>query len=199
MNDFILFFKLGLKHVLDFQAYDHILFLLVLAIPYTSKQWKNLLWLITMFTIGHTLTLTLAAYDILTVDAGLIEFLIPFTIFCTALYNIFSAGKGQNGSKITLIFTFCFGWIHGLGFSYYLQMLLNDAESKLLPLLEFSLGIEGAQVIITIFVLILFTILNLLFKVAKRDWILVISAIVVGIVLPMMNERFGVFIKSLLN
>lgn len=199
MNDFVLFFKLGLNHVLDLQAYDHILFLLVLAIPYSIKQWKNLLWLITMFTIGHTLTLSLAAYDILKVDAGLVEFLIPFTIFCTALYNLFSSGSIKENSKIALFLTFCFGWVHGLGFSYYLQILLADSDAKLIPLLEFSLGIEGAQVIITLSVLIIFTILNFLFKIVQRDWVLVISAIIIGIVLPMLSERFDPFLKALLN
>lgn len=199
MNDLVLFFKLGLNHVLDFQAYDHILFLLVLAIPYSFKQWKDLLWLITMFTIGHTLTLSLAAYDIFSVDAGLIEFLIPFTIFCTALYNLFSSGNAKSNSKITMLFTFCFGWIHGLGFSYYLQVLLAGTDSKLLPLLEFSLGIEGAQVIITVIVLVLFSFIHTLFKVSKRDWILVISSIVIGIVLPMLHTRFEPFLKALLN
>lgn len=199
MNDFVLFFKLGLHHVLDFQAYDHILFLLVLAIPFTIKQWKDLLWLISMFTIGHTLTLALAAYEIVKVDAGLVEFLIPFTIFCTALFNLFTSGNAKSNSKITLLFTFCFGWVHGLGFSYYLQVLLADSASKIIPLLEFSLGIEGAQVIITVLVLLIFAVINRLFKISKRDWVLVISAIVMGIVLPMLQERFDPFLKALLN
>ncbi|WP_139957267.1 HupE/UreJ family protein [Flavicella sediminum] len=195
MNDFLLYFKLGLTHVLDFKAYDHILFLLVLVVPYTAKQWKELLYLVSIFTVGHTLTLALAAYKILEVNVGLIEFLIPFTIFVTALLNIFFGLNSKASTKLKMVCTFCFGWVHGLGFSYYLQMLLADTDSKLIPLVEFALGIEGAQVLIAVVMLLLFALLHLIFKVTKRDWILVCSAIVVGIVIPMMEERFDAFLK----
>ncbi|MFC2110283.1 HupE/UreJ family protein [Bacteroidota bacterium] len=197
MNDFMLFFKLGLTHVLDFKAYDHILFLLVLVVPYSTKQWKELLWLVSIFTIGHTLTLTLAAYKFLDVNSGIIEFLIPFTIFVTALINIFLGTKSNAGVKIKMLLTFCFGWVHGLGFSYYLQMLLADSDEKFLPLVEFSLGIEGAQIIIALVVLLVFGFFNMIFKVSKRDWIIVLSAIVVGIVIPMMGDRVDAFLKVL--
>ncbi|MCG8753118.1 HupE/UreJ family protein, partial [Tenacibaculum finnmarkense] len=88
MNDFIFYFKMGLFHVLDIKAYDHILFLIVLAIVYQFKQWKKVLWLITLFTVGHSITLALSAYGILKVNADLVEFLIPLSIFITGLLNV---------------------------------------------------------------------------------------------------------------
>lgn len=199
MNDLVLFFKLGLGHVLDLQAYDHILFLLVLVVPYATNQWRELLGLITAFTIGHTLTLTLATYGILNSKSNLIEFLIPFTIFATALVNLFSGVKTKTGFQFKVLLTFGFGWIHGLGFSYYLQMLLSDTSSKMFPLIEFALGIEVAQLIIAFFMLVFFVLATKLLQVSKRDWIMVLSAIVMGIVIPMMQERWEPFLKSWLR
>jgi hypothetical protein len=198
MNDLVLFFKLGLSHVLDLRAYDHILFLLVLVVPYATKQWRDLFALITVFTIGHTLTLALATYGILNLKSNLIEFLIPLTIFVTALVNLFSGVKTKTGFQFKLFLTFAFGWIHGLGFSYYLQMLLSDISSKMFPLIEFAIGIEAAQLIIAFIMLVVFVLVNKLLHVSKRDWTMVLSAIVIGVVIPMMQERWEPFLKSLL-
>ena len=69
MDNFIFYLKEGLFHVLDWNAYDHILFLIALVVVYEFKNWKKILWLITLFTIGHTLTLILAAYNVLSVNS----------------------------------------------------------------------------------------------------------------------------------
>ena len=80
MEEIRIFIELGLNHVLDWQAYDHVLFLVVLTVFYNFKDWKKLLWLITSFTIGHTLSLALSAYDIVYISMKVVEFLIPLTI-----------------------------------------------------------------------------------------------------------------------
>lgn len=198
MDDLTLYFRLGLTHVLDFKAYDHMLFLAALTLPYVIKQWKNLLLMITCFTLGHTLTLSLAAYDLLSAKEAYIEFLIPFTIFCTALFNILKGVKVASDSKIALLIAFCFGWIHGLGFSYYLQMLLEGNDNKLLPLLEFSLGIEVAQALVVIGILCAYILVNAIFKVSRRDWILVGSAFILGITFILLHNRYAAFLKALL-
>jgi len=190
MGDFILYLKIGLNHVLDFSAYDHILFLIALAVIFSFDHLKKVLWLITLFTIGHTLTLALSAYGVLKVDVKIIEFLIPVTIFITAIVNIFNSGKtGSIVHRLNLIFALFFGLIHGLGFSNYFRMMVGRQEDKLMPLIEFALGIELAQVLIVLSILIAGAIIQTLFKVSKRDWILVSSAIVIGFVIPMMIER----------
>jgi len=190
MDDFILYLKIGLNHVLDFSAYDHILFLIALAVIFSFDQFKKVLWLITLFTIGHTLTLALSAYGILKVDVKIVEFLIPVTIFITAVVNIVNSGKmTATKSTINLIFALFFGLIHGLGFSNYFRMMVGREEDKLMPLIEFALGIELAQIIIVLGILIIGALLQFFFKVTKRDWILVTSAIVIGFVTPMMIER----------
>lgn len=190
MDDFELFLKLGLYHVLDWHAYDHILFLTALAVVYALNDWKKVLWLITLFTAGHTLTLALAAYKIITVDIKIVEFLIPVTIFITALFNIITVKKKQRThNNLNLFFAFFFGLIHGLGFSSYFRMIVEENEDKLIPLLEFALGIEIAQVVIIFFILILGLMAQRVVKISKRDWIISISSIVIGIVIPMLVER----------
>ena len=188
MDDFILYFKIGYNHVLDLTAYDHILFLIVLAVVYSAKQWKNVLWLVTLFTIGHCLTLALSAYGILNIRIDIIEFLIPVTIFITGLFNLFITNKASS-IKINLFFALFFGLIHGLGFSNFFRSAIGKEENKLFPLLEFALGIEAAQIVIVAVILILGAIFQNLFKVSKRDWILVTSSIVIGFAIQMMLDR----------
>ncbi|WP_298882958.1 HupE/UreJ family protein [uncultured Polaribacter sp.] len=190
MDEFILYFKMGLNHVLDFSAYDHILFLIVLAVVFSFNQWKKVLWLVTLFTIGHSLTLALSAYGILKIKGYLIEFLIPLSIFITGVVNVFTAKKSSTGKENTnLIFAVFFGLIHGLGFSNYFKMMIGKEEDKLFPLLEFALGIEAAQIIIVLGILFIGTVLQSFFRVTKRDWILVCSSIVIGFAIQMMLDR----------
>ena len=190
MDNFIFFVKQGLFHVLDWNAYDHILFLIALTVVYDFKNWKKIFWLISLFTIGHTLTLILAAYKIISVDSNWIEFLIPVTIIITALFNIFYARNTtkQTKTNTNLFFALFFGLIHGLGFSGYFKMLIGSSNSKLIPLLEFALGIELAQIIIVFIVLLVGFIFQTIFRFSKRDWILIISSIIIGTVLPMLKS-----------
>ncbi|HET8886024.1 MAG TPA: HupE/UreJ family protein [Salinimicrobium sp.] len=193
MSEFWLYFKLGLYHVLDWQAYDHILFLIVLVVGYTFNDWKRVLWLVTLFTLGHTLSLILSVYNVVSVNSGLVEFLIPITIFVTALFNVFTAGKGARREKLGLLYfsAIFFGIIHGLGFSYYFNHIVSGNNSgKLLPLAEFALGIEAAQIIVVLIVLILGFIFQSIFRFSKRDWMLVISSIVIGIIIPMLISNY---------
>lgn len=183
----------GINHVLDIKAYDHVLFLIVLTVPYMFKDWKRVLLLVSIFTLGHTLSLVLAVYGIISVKAQMIEFLIPITILIVALFNVFTSGKGAQKEKVGVLFlsTVFFGLIHGLGFAREFKMLLGGSDSKLVLLLEFALGIELSQIIIVFIVLFLGYLTQTLFRFNKRDWIIVISAIVVGLVIPMiLNSEF---------
>ncbi len=189
MSEFWLYFETGLYHVLDINGYDHILFLAMLTVPYTFKDWKNVILLITLFTIGHTLSLILSVYGVVSVNAKMVEFLIPITILAAALYNIIKLGKkSSKNSTINFIAitTLFFGIIHGLGFSNYFKLILGkNASDKMLPLLEFALGIEAAQIIMVLCVLIIGYILQEFFRVSRRDWVLIMSAFTAGIVVPM--------------
>jgi len=191
MSEFWIYFNIGLKHVLDINAYDHVLFLLALTVPYTFKDWKRVLILVTLFTVGHTLSLMLSVYEVIYIKESLVEFLIPITILITALFHLFTAGKSSKKESITFVafVTLFFGIIHGLGFSNYFKAILpGTASEKMLPLLEFALGIETAQIIVVMFALILSYIVQTFFRFSKRDWTLVTSAFVIGVVIPMIIE-----------
>lgn len=191
MDLFWVYFQIGLKHVLDINSYDHILFLLALTVPYAFKDWKKVLLLISIFTIGHTLALLLSIFGIITIKASFVEFLIPISIFFAAIYNLFTAGKSSKNSSISLVgfLTLFFGIIHGLGFSNYFNTILSgNATDKLIPTLEFALGIETAQIIIVFVVLLLSFIVQNFLKFSKRDWTLVVSSVIIGIVIPMIVE-----------
>jgi hypothetical protein len=191
MSQFWIYFQIGLKHVLDIHAYDHVLFLIALTVPYLFKDWKRILVLVSVFTIGHTLALLLSVFGIISIKVNLVEFLIPITILITAVYHLFTAGKTSKNDGINLIFfvTLFFGIIHGLGFSNYFKSILGGSPtSKLLPLGEFALGIEAAQLVVVFVVLVLSYIVQTVFRFSKRDWALVMSAFIIGVVIPMIIE-----------
>ena len=190
MNDFWLYLKLGITHVLDWRAYDHVLFLVALVAAYNFSHWKRILILVTLFTLGHTASLILASYDIVSVSTNMVEFLIPLTILVAALYNLLMSGKGDRKKKLWLyyIITVFFGLIHGFGFATYFKMV-ND-EGSFLPLLEFALGIELAQIIVVLIVMIAGFIGQALFRFNLRDWVLVVSSIVLGMVIPMLINNW---------
>ncbi|TXE12764.1 HupE/UreJ family protein [Seonamhaeicola algicola] len=190
MENFWFNVEYGINHVLDINAYDHVLFLIALTVPYLFKNWKRVLLLVSTFTLGHTLSLVLASYGVVRINAQIVEFLIPVTIFIVALFNVFTAGKNAQKEKIGVLFisTLFFGLVHGLGFAREFQILLGDSDNKLIMLLEFALGIEIAQLIIVFVVLFLGYIGQTIFRFSKRDWVMVVSAIVVGLVIPMILE-----------
>ena len=192
MSEFWVYFQIGLQHVLDIHAYDHVLFLIALAVPFTFKDWQRILVLVSLFTIGHTSALLLSVYEIIVIKVNVIEFLIPITILLTAVYNLFTAGKSSKKESLNLVFfiTLFFGIIHGLGFSNYFKTLLGgSANTKLVPLLEFALGIEVAQIAVVGVVLILAYIIQTFFRFSKRDWVLTASAFIIGVVVPMILEN----------
>ncbi|AOW21292.1 HupE/UreJ family protein [Urechidicola croceus] len=187
MNEFLYFFKEGFFHVFDWKAYDHLLFLIVLTVVYSFNDWKKVIWLITLFTIGHSLTLLLSIYDVIRVNTRIVEFLIPLTILIVAIFNVFTAGKTSRDGKnnLNMIFALFFGLIHGLAFAGGFERIVGS-NNKLLSLLEFGLGIEASQVVAAIIILFLGFIFQTVFRFSKRDWTLVISSIVIGLVIPML-------------
>ncbi len=191
MSEFWIYFEKGLRHILNAYAYDHILFLIALTVPYAFKDWKKLLLLVSIFTLGHTLALLLSVFGVIIIKGNLVELLIPITILIVALFHLFTAGKSSKNESISVVvfITLFFGIIHGLGFANYFKSILGGSpQSKLLPLSEFALGIEAAQIVVVFVVLILSYIVQTFFRFSKRDWTLVMSSFIIGVVLPMIIE-----------
>lgn len=183
-----MYFKLGLQHILDIQGFDHILFILALCAVYVVRDWKKILILITAFTIGHSLTLALATFNVIQVRSDVIEFLIPVTIAVTALATLFKPKPSTGrGIQLNYLFAIFFGLIHGLGFSNYLQALLGKETSIWQPLLAFNIGLEVGQIVIVASYLLLTTLVNLA-GVNRKEWTLVVSAFVLGVACMLMLE-----------
>ena len=194
LESFLKFLELGFYHILNFSSYDHILFVVVVSIPFLFKDWKRLLIIISLFTIGHTVSLFLGAYDIVNLNVVVTEWLIPITIFFTALYNIFTSGKYVKNQPYTIYgIVLFFGLIHGLGFANAFEQLVASEESTLLSILEFSFGIELGQLLVVLCVLILSFISQTIFRFSNRDWVLVMSSIILGFILPL------IFMSSLFS
>lgn len=188
LDDFLSNLQHGIYHILNVNAYEHIVFLIVLAVPYLFKDWKRILLLITVFTLGHTVSLLLATYNVISVNSSLVGFLIPLIILVVALYNVFTAGKKAHNEKVGILFlsTLFFGLIHGLGYVGTFESLIKASDNKLLSVLEISLGIEVGQIIVAFIVVFLGFLCQTIFRFSKRDWVMVVSAIVVGLLIPML-------------
>lgn len=190
MQDFPLYFQLGWQHILDWQGYDHILFVMVLCGTYTLTDWKKVLILVTAFTLGHSITLALSVFEVITVNTPLIEFLIPVTIFITAISNIWSKRQKPKGQKFKYTMALFFGLIHGLGFSNYLKSLLGKSSSITSELFAFNIGLEFGQLLIVAVTLLLSFILIWMVKIKRWDWNFFLSSAIFGISLVMAAERF---------
>ena len=192
MNEFALYFGLGKDHILDYvNGYDHILFVLALCAVYIIGDWRKILILVTAFTIGHSITLALATLNLINVPTDAIEFLIPLTIFITAVANLFKKEGADSKAKIQInyVFALFFGLIHGLGFSNYLRALLGKQENIVSPLFAFNLGLEFGQIIVVAIFLAISFILIELVKVPRRDFRFVLSSAIAGIALVLMKDR----------
>ena len=179
MNDFNLFFGIGIDHILNTGALDHLLFIMVLCAVYLVTDWKKLLVLITAFTIGHSLTLALSVYDVVRFNSAWVEFLIPLTIVLTALYNLSMSGKAIPRQKIQInyLLALFFGLVHGMGFANNIRFMLADSQSILLPLLGFNLGLELGQIIVVSILLLLSFWAIKLMKLQHRYWAMGLSLI----------------------
>ncbi len=191
MDIFKTWFMVGFDHILNVQALDHILFVLALVVIYKPNMIKQIVILITAFTIGHSVTLILSALDIINYNQKVIEFAIPLTIVITSLNNILNRKKIITKAMGTnYIIALFFGLIHGLGFANYLKALLFQ-DNIILELFSFNVGIEAAQLIVVfIFSIISFVGSNYIFK-KRENWVFFVSSAIFGVSLMLtLNAKF---------
>ena len=177
MNDFTFYLNLGWHHIISWDALDHILFIVALAAIYLVKDWKQVIVLVTAFTIGHSLTLALSVYDIVRVNSKWVEFLIPCTIIITALFNFFQHDFNKKTLRLNYFLALFFGFIHGLGFANTIRFMLAKDEKIGLGLFGFNAGLEiGQIVVLSIILLISFLIVDMI-KINRRWWVWALSSI----------------------
>lgn len=177
--------KMGFTHILDPNAYDHLLFIVALIAIYRLSEWKKVAILVTAFTIGHSITLALSVYEIITFPQKIIEILIPVTILITAFYNIWLARKEeslaqQQNMRFNYVLALFFGLIHGMAFSNQLKAIMFPGEENTIftQLLGFNLGIELGQLLIVLGILLFSYLPFNILKLNQRWWILILSIIV---------------------
>ncbi len=191
MNQFSIYFQLGLHHILNWGAIDHILFIIALCVKYQFSDWKRILILITAFTIGHTISLFAATLNFISFSAIWVEFLIALTILFTALYDVLNKKIGHSKGKLTFIYccALVFGLIHGLAFSTDLKMIIGNGDLVWLKLLYANIGIEAAQLILVFLLLIINFICLRIIKINFREYTLFISSAIFGIALYLAITR----------
>jgi hypothetical protein len=187
------YLRLGLHHIADLRGYDHILFVAALTVAYRPAEWRRLLWLVTAFTLGHSVTLALATLDLVRVKSSLVEAGIALTIVISSLMAIALAlrapeAPAAQGQRLRYGLAAGFGLIHGLGFSSFLRSLLGGEESILVPLFSFNVGLEIGQLIIVSAVLVLGLAAERL-GLARRAWVLLISGGIAVMGVKMVAER----------
>jgi len=152
MSTFMTFLELGLRHIADFAAMDHMLFLLALAAIYRFSEWRSIVWVITAFTVGHSMTLAAAVLGYQPLSQPVVEFLIPLTIVATCMENIVVRDRSRAplSGKYRPVLAVLFGLVHGAGFGGYLKGLF--VEDVALPLFGFNIGIELGQIAVLVVV-----------------------------------------------
>lgn len=134
---------LGLEHIAT--SFDHLLFVLGLVL---LVRGRGLVWTITAFTLGHSLTLSLAVLGLVRIPPAPVEVLIAASIFAVALeLTRQDAGRGASRWRSPHTLAFGFGLLHGLGFAGALTQVGLPAEEIPLALFSFNCGIEAGQLL----------------------------------------------------
>ena len=165
------FVPLGVEHILT--GYDHIAFLLAIIVIELSI--KEILKIITAFTVAHSITLLLAALNVVRLNSRFVESVIALSICYVALDNIF-----RRQVSYRWLITFGFGLIHGFGFASSLKDLLVGKTNLLFSVLCFNMGVEIGQLIL------FFTMLPVLYILKKR----------IGFRIVTVSTSVGVFVTG---
>ena len=189
MSDFGFYFRLGWEHIISWNALDHQLFILALAAIYLLQEWKQVLVLVTSFTIGHSLTLALTVFNVIHFPSNWIEFLIPCTIVLTAISNLFRKNFTPRSIRINYFLALFFGLIHGMGFANKLRYILAEDQSIGWSLFGFNVGLEAGQIAVVVIILAISFLFVELLKVNRREWVIFVSAAAFSIAIKMALER----------
>lgn len=192
MSDFAIYFTTGWHHILSWYSFDHILFILALSSIYLVENWKQVLILVTAFTIGHSVTLALSVYEIVRFNAKWVEFLIPCTILTTSIFNFFIKDFKPGSLRLNYFLALFFGLIHGMGFANSIRFMLASDESIALPLISFNVGLEAGQIVIVFALLLLSYLFVNKIGFSRKLWIWGLSGIALIFALKMIIVRFPV-------
>ena len=190
MGDLGFYFEMGWHHIIAWDALDHLLFVLALSAIYLIGNWKQVLVLVTAFTIGHSLTLALSVYDIIRVNDKWVEFLIPCTILVTALFNLLQKDYEPRSLRLNYFLALFFGLVHGLGFANAIRFMMSSNESSLgWSLFGFNIGLEAGQVVVVLGILLLGYLVVNKAGLKRKWWVWSLSLVAFAKALQMTVER----------
>lgn len=190
MQDLGFYFDMGWHHIIAWEALDHILFILALTAIYLLSNWKQVLVLVTAFTIGHSLTLALSVYDVIRANGRWVEFLISCTIIATALFNFFQKDFQPKSLRLNYFLALFFGLIHGLGFANYIRFMMAKDQSIGWSLFGFNIGLEAGQIVVVLCILLLGYLVVDNVKADRKWWVWGLSAVALCFAVKMAWERW---------
>lgn len=191
MQNLGFYFDLGWHHIIAWEAKDHWLFILALAAIYLIGNWKQVLILVTAFTIGHSLTLALSVFDIVRVNSDWVEFLIPCTIVITALFNFFQTDFRLRSLRLNYFLTLFFGLIHGLGFANAIRFMMAKDENIGWNLFGFNIGLEAGQIVVVAGILLVSYLVVDKAGFSRRWWVWLLSLVALVLASKMIWERIS--------
>lgn len=190
MSDFALYFDAGWRHIISWSALDHILFVIALSAIYLAGNWKQVLVLVTAFTIGHSITLALSVYDVIRFSGKWVEFLIPCTIIATAVFNFLVKDFKPKTLRTNYFFALFFGLIHGMGFANTIRFMLAKEQDIAFPLIGFNIGLEAGQILVVAIILLISWLLVNKAGLSRKWWVWALSDVALLIALNMVKERW---------
>jgi hypothetical protein len=177
MEDFVFYFKLGWQHIISVDAFDHLFFIMALTSIYLLKDIKQVLLLITAFTIGHAISLSLSVLNVVKINSALVEFLIPISIIITAEIQFVKSIHPKAPFRFKYVFALLFGLLHGLGFANTIRFILAESQQITLPLLSFNIGLEVGQILIVLLILLLAKLCIEVIGMPQKWWIRILNTI----------------------
>ena len=189
MNDLAFYFKEGWHHIISLSALDHQLFIIVLSAIYLLKDWKQVLVLITAFTIGHSITLALSIYNVVHANEKWVEFLIPCTIITAAVFNLAKKKYDQKKFQLNYFLALFFGLIHGLGFANTIRFMMAKDQQIGWSLLGFNIGLEVGQILIVCITLFVGYLFVNMAGLNRKWWVFILSIITLLIAAKFAVER----------
>ena len=180
MEDFVFYFKLGWEHIISFDAFDHLYFIMALTSIYLLKDIKQVLFLVTAFTIGHAISLSLSILNLVSVNSSIVEFLIPISIIITAEIQFIKSIHPKAPFQFKYIFALLFGLLHGLGFANTIRMIMAESQQIALPLFSFNIGLEIGQICFVFILLLLAHFFIQIIGLPQKWWIRILNTIALG-------------------
>ncbi len=189
MNDLAFYLKEGWLHIISLNALDHQLFIVALTALYVIKDWRKVLVLVTAFTIGHSITLALSVYNVVSINEKWVEFLIPCTIIVAALFNIATKSISEKKLRLNYLLALSFGLIHGLGFANSIRFMLAKNQTIGPALLGFNIGLELGQILLVSSILALSYLAINKAGLNRKYWRMILSSISLFFALKFAIER----------